>query len=99
LEINRTKTESNLVDKLAVYSLQVFMSSGCPVDHTKMKSKGECPVDHSNVNPHNMMPNLNQEKQPGQMAPLPTERTTSSIKNTNTNSNWEYPSPQVSYIS
>jgi cytochrome c heme-lyase len=58
--------------------------------------KGECPVDHSKLNPHNMMPSLNQEMQPGQKLKLSTERTESSIRNTTTNSKWEYPSPQVS---
>jgi cytochrome c heme-lyase len=67
--------------------------SGCPVDHTKQQG---CPVDHTKLNPHNMMPELNQEMQPGQQIKLPTQRTESTIKNTTTNTKWEYPSPQVS---
>lgn len=45
------------------------------------------------------MPNLSQEKAPGQTLDLPTSRTLSSIPKTNTDDGnvWEYPSPQQFY--
>jgi hypothetical protein len=71
--------------------------SSCPVDHTKQPKQPQnaCPVDHTKLNPHNMMPELNHEMQPGQTMKLSAERTESSIINTTTNTKWEYPSPQV----
>lgn len=71
-------------------------AASCPVSN---QSTGGCPVDHSKVNPLNNMPNLSQEKAPGQTLDLPTSRTLSSIPKTNTDDGnvWEYPSPQQFY--
>ncbi|KAL4070087.1 cytochrome c/c1 heme-lyase [Scleroderma yunnanense] len=79
--------------------------SGCPVQHTSSSQPGGgCPVDHASmdVNPLNQMPSLSQSPLDPhkQSAPLPTDRTMSSIPrnaeggNTHT---WEYPSPQQFY--
>lgn len=72
--------------------------SACPVSPSSQLAGG-CPVDHSKMNPLNNMPNLSQEKAPGQIIDLPTSRTLSSIPKTNTDDGkvWEYPSPQQFY--
>jgi cytochrome c heme-lyase len=81
-------------------------SSGCPIQHNSppANSSAGCPVDHSSLNPANQMPNLPQTPIPHQSAPLPTERTMSSIPRavdvevgTGSRQTWEYPSPQQFY--
>ncbi|KAJ3378672.1 holocytochrome c synthase [Lobulomyces angularis] len=82
--------------------------SSCPVNHTQMSKNADsgCPVDHSsknskneNINPLNQMPNLKNEMIEGQIEPLSTKKTLSSIKNKvdDKDSVWEYPSPQQFY--
>lgn len=75
----------------------------CPVDHNTRKSfmsgwfsKGPAVEAEDHVNPLNNMPNLSQQRAPGQKIYLPTERTLSSIpKGTKDDEGvWEYPSPQ-----
>ena len=80
-------------------------SSGCPVEHTPpSKPAGGCPIDHSSVdmNPLNQMPSLPQTPLDPhtQSAPLPTDRTMSSIPcraEDGKSQTWEYPSPQQFY--
>ena len=83
--------------------------SGCPMHQSSSSSvqhkpAGGCPIDHSSLdmNPLNQMPSLPQTPLDPhkQTAPLPTDRTMSSIpRNTEDGKTqtWEYPSPQQFY--
>ena len=60
----------------------------------------KCPVEHGNtgdLNPLNQMPNLAQERAPGQSMELPLEREVSTIPRAKDSSKWEYPSAQQFY--
>ncbi|KAI5992372.1 cytochrome c/c1 heme-lyase [Pisolithus orientalis] len=80
-------------------------TSGCPVQHASApKSSGGCLVEHSStgLNPLNQMPSLPQTPldSHSQSAPLPTDRTLSSIPRGTEDGKtqtWEYPSPQQFY--
>ncbi|RKO92828.1 cytochrome c/c1 heme-lyase [Blyttiomyces helicus] len=86
-------------------------ASACPVDHAALSpppapAPSECPVDHSSdgVNPLNMMPKLGQDRAPGQVLDLSTQRTVSTIPRADAadeshvaDKNWMYPSPQQFY--
>ena len=75
---------------------------GCPMH---VKENGSCPVKpsddgHSSIsklNPLNYMPNLPQTRASNQIIHLPVERETSSIPRGDSQTNWEYPSPQQMY--
>lgn len=54
------------------------------------------PIGNESLNPDNQMPNLPQQKAPGQMLELPVDRTVSSIPR-DAQSRWDYPSPQQFY--
>lgn len=69
-------------------------TSKCPVEPSKRSwwfSK-----NNDEINPLNMMPDLKNQKVPGQKLDLPTERTFSSIPKGEKDADgvWEYPSPQ-----
>jgi len=85
----------------------------CPIDHnnnTALASgssssshpsgPAKCPVDHGKsgeLNPLNQIPNLAQERAPGQTTELPLEREVSTIPRAKDSSKWEYPSAQQFY--
>ncbi|CAO3588024.1 unnamed protein product [Absidia cylindrospora] len=82
----------------------------CPVDHQEKKPTPPpgCPMHNNDtdskspvtdkLNELNMMPNLTQHRQEDQVVELPTERVISSIpKAKDSDSKWEYPSPQQFY--
>lgn len=71
-----------------------------PSGSTHPPSPAKCPIDHGKsgeLNPLNQMPNLAQERAPGQTAELPLEREVSSIPRAKDSSKWEYPSAQQFY--
>ncbi|CAE7203851.1 unnamed protein product [Rhizoctonia solani] len=87
----------------------------CPMHTaTPPPSAAQCPIPHDPdaINPHNNMPMLNQNRAPGQVLDLPTNRTVSSISRAEGSTygpagptagadtaagKWEYPSPQQFY--
>jgi cytochrome c heme-lyase len=82
----------------------------CPVRPYSQPSMyqppARCPVANVPIDPRNNMPVESQEPAPGQSSNLPTARVISSIPRppdstyghqTNTEENWEYPSPQQFY--
>lgn len=70
----------------------------CPVEHTPKSESmpAQRPIGNESLNPDNQMPNLPQQKAPGQMLELPVDRTVSSIPR-DAQSRWDYPSPQQFY--
>ena len=83
-----------------------------PLNSPSPPSDGSCPIKAPNethtssskpstlskMNPLNYMPsNLSQSRAANQTVNLPTERTLSSIPRGDSDSNWEYPSPQQMY--
>ncbi|KAK2463561.1 hypothetical protein APHAL10511_004312 [Amanita phalloides] len=71
-------------------------SAKCPVAHDASAKPAQCPVEHEVINPLNQMPSLSQAPAPQQSIQLPTQREESSIPR-DSNSKWEYPSPQQFY--
>ena len=85
----------------------------CPIDHNNSTATASgssssshpsgpatCPVDHGKsgeLNPLNQIPNLAQERAPGQTTELPLEREVSTIPRAKDSSKWEYPSAQQFY--
>ena len=78
----------------------------CPINHnndtvlasgSSSSSPAKCPVGHGKLNPLNQMPNLAQERAPGQTMELPLEREVSTIPRAKDSSKWEYPSAQQFY--
>ncbi|KAI7902241.1 cytochrome c/c1 heme lyase-domain-containing protein [Cokeromyces recurvatus] len=87
---------------------QPTIPSGCPMHKSENNEStkplgipSDCPMHKGNnnkINELNMMPELAQTAQDDQKIELPKERVISSIpKSTDTNSKWEYPSPQQFY--
>ena len=76
-------------------------ASSCPVASPAPSSIRNEPATQpstlSKLNPLNYMPSLSQERAAQQTRSLPTNRTLSSIPRGDTDSNWEYPSPQQMY--
>ena len=71
-----------------------------PSGSTHPSGLAKCPVEHGKsgeLNPLNQMPNLAQERAPGQTMELPLEREVSSIPRARDSSKWEYPSAQQFY--
>ena len=77
--------------------------SSCPIaspsNTTESSSSSTSqPSTLSKLNPLNYMPsNLSQSRSANQKIALPTSRTTSSIPRGDSETNWEYPSPQQMY--
>ena len=74
--------------------------SSCPIKGPKdtVSQHESSSSTLSKLNPLNYMPsNLSQSRSPNQSIYLPVERETSSIPRGDTESNWEYPSPQQMY--
>ena len=72
-------------------------AASCPIAAPKNASPNTSSA-LSRLNPLNYMPStLSQERASQQTRALPTSRTTSSIPRGDTNTNWEYPSPQQMY--
>ncbi len=74
--------------------------ASCPVasPNAPLSSSTSQPSTLSKLNPLNYMPsNLSQSRSTNQKIALPTSRTTSSIPRSDTEANWEYPSPQQMY--
>jgi len=85
----------------------------CPIDHDNNTASAsgssssshpsgpaKCPIDHGKsgeLNPLNQMPNLAQERAPGQTMELPLDREVSTIPRAKDSSKWEYPSAQQFY--
>ena len=72
-------------------------ASSCPVasPNAPLSSSTAQPSTTSKFNPLNYMPsNISQSRSASQSIALPTSRTTSSIPRGDTDTNWEYPSPQ-----
>ncbi|MCJ1467622.1 holocytochrome c synthase [Pseudocyphellaria aurata] len=72
----------------------------CPVKapNAPLTKSNQDPSSWSKLNPLNYMPsNLSQLRAEHQKRELPVERTMSSIPRGDTESNWEYPSPQQMY--
>ncbi|KAF8555565.1 cytochrome c and c1 heme-lyase [Imleria badia] len=87
-----------------------FPATQCPVRPLTQPSMSQpparCPISNGSIDPRNNMPVESQESAPGQYSDLPTMRAISSIPrppdstyghHTNTQENWEYPSPQQFY--
>ncbi len=73
-------------------------SGSCPVRAPNEPISSSKPSTLSKLNPLNYMPaNLSQSRDARQTIHLPTEREESSIPRGDTESNWEYPSPQQMY--
>ena len=71
-----------------------------PSDPSHPPGPAKCPVEHGktgDLNPLNQIPNLAQERAPGQTTELPLEREVSSIPRAKDSSKWEYPSAQQFY--
>ncbi|CAE6426231.1 unnamed protein product [Rhizoctonia solani] len=86
----------------------------CPMHAATPPPVAQCPIPHdpNSLNPHNNMPILNQNRSPGQLMDLPTDRSVSSIPRAAGSTygpagptagadtaagKWEYPSPQQFY--
>ncbi|CAE6487800.1 unnamed protein product [Rhizoctonia solani] len=86
----------------------------CPMHTAAPPPVAQCPIPHDPdaLNPHNNMPILNQNRAPGQIMDLPTNRSVSSIPRAAGSTygptgpaagadtaagKWEYPSPQQFY--
>ncbi|KAL8921467.1 MAG: hypothetical protein Q9172_004005 [Xanthocarpia lactea] len=79
-------------------SPQPTPSGSCPVRAPNESISSSKPSTLSKLNPLNYMPaNLSQSRDARQTIHLPTEREESSIPRGDTESNWEYPSPQQMY--
>ena len=75
-------------------------ASSCPIasPNAPLSSSAPHPSNFSKFNPLNYMPStISQSRSPNQKIALPTSRTTSSIPRGDTETNWEYPSPQQMY--
>ena len=75
-------------------------ASSCPIASSNAPLSSSAPQSStlSNLNPLNYMPStISQSRSTNQKIALPTSRTTSSIPRGDTETNWEYPSPQQMY--
>ena len=75
-------------------------ASSCPIASPNAPLSSSAPQSStfSKFNPLNYMPStISQSRSPNQKIALPTSRTTSSIPRGDTETNWEYPSPQQMY--
>ena len=83
----------NLSQQVADASSRPIASPNAPLSSSVTQSS-----IFSKLNPLNYMPsNISQSRSPNQKIALPTSRTTSSIPRGDTETNWEYPSPQQMY--
>ena len=81
-------------------SQQPADASSCPIASPNAPLSSSAPQSStfSKFNPLNYMPStISQSRSPNQKIALPTSRTTSSIPRGDTETNWEYPSPQQMY--